>query len=77
MRSTERRRVRNRVVKTKLHRLEKTYLAAVTATKKEDASKALQSVTSALDKAAKVGVLHRATVNRKKSRLAVRLNKLK
>jgi small subunit ribosomal protein S20 len=77
MRSTERRRVRNRAVKTKLHRLEKTYLAAVTDAKKEDASKALKSVTSALDKAAKRGVLHRGRVNRKKSRLALRLNKVK
>lgn len=76
MRSTERRRVRNRAVKTKLHRLEKTYLAAVTGAKKEEAHTALQTVTSALDKAAKGGVLHRATVNRKKSRLALRLNKL-
>ncbi len=77
VRSTERRKLRNRSVKTKLHRLEKTYLAAVTDGKKEDAAKALNAVTSALDKAAKVGVVHRATVNRKKSRLAVRLNKVK
>lgn len=77
VRSTERRKLRNRSVKTKLHRLEKTYLTAVTDGKKEDAAKALNAVTSALDKAAKVGVVHRATVNRKKSRLAVRLNKVK
>ena len=77
VRSSERRKLRNRSVKTKLHRLEKTYLAAVTDGKKEDAAKALNAVTSALDKAAKVGVVHRATVNRKKSRLAVRLNKVK
>lgn len=77
MRSTERRKVRNRSVKTKLHRLEKTYLTAVTGGKKEDAAKALKEVSSALDKAVKGGVVTRATVNRKKSRLAVRLNKAK
>jgi small subunit ribosomal protein S20 len=77
MRSNERRRLRNRAVKTKLHRLEKTYLAAAAAGKKDDAGKALKDVTSALDKAAKGGVVHRATANRKKSRLALRLNKLK
>ncbi len=77
MRSSERRRVRNRAVKTNLHRLEKTYLAAVTTGKKDDAAKALQNVTSAFDKAAKVGVVHRGTADRKKSRLALRLNKLK
>ena len=77
MRSTESRRLRNRAVKTKLHRLEKTYLPAVQGGNKEDAAKALKNVTSALDKAAKGGAVHRATVNRKKSRLAVRLNKVK
>jgi small subunit ribosomal protein S20 len=77
MRSNERRRLRNRAVKTKLHRLEKTYLATAAAGKKDEAGKALKDVTSALDKAAKGGVVHRATANRKKSRLALRLNKLK
>lgn len=77
MRSNERRRLRNRAVKTKLHRLEKAYLAAVAAGKKDEASKALKDVTSAFDKAAKGGVVHRATADRKKSRHALRLNKLK
>jgi small subunit ribosomal protein S20 len=77
MRSNERRRLRNRNVKTKLNRLEKSYLAAAAAGKKDDAAKALKDITSALDKAAKGGVVHRATVNRKKSRLALRLNKVK
>jgi small subunit ribosomal protein S20 len=77
MRSNERRRLRNRNVKTKLNRLEKSYLAAAAAGKKDEAAKGLKNITSALDKAAKGGVVHRATVNRKKSRLALRLNKLK
>ena len=77
VRSSETRRLRNRAVKTKLHRLEKAYLAAIKDGKKDDAAKALRDVKSALDKASKVGVLHRATASRKKSRLAVRLNKLK
>jgi small subunit ribosomal protein S20 len=77
MRSSERRRVRNRAVKTKLSRLEKAYLAAVAAGKKEDAGKALKDITSAFDKAAKAGAVHRATADRKKSRLALRLNKMK
>jgi small subunit ribosomal protein S20 len=77
MRSTERRRLRNRAVKTKLHRLEKAYLAAAAAGRKDEAGKVLKEVTSALDKAAKGGVVHRAAANRKKSRLALRLNKLK
>lgn len=76
-RSSERRRLRNRAVKTKLSRLEKTYLAAVGAGKKDEAAKALRDVSSGFDKAAKAGTVHRATANRKKSRLALRLNKLK
>jgi small subunit ribosomal protein S20 len=41
--------------------------------KKDDASKALRDISSAFDKAAKSGVIHRATADRKKSRLALRL----
>jgi small subunit ribosomal protein S20 len=77
MRSSERRRLRNRAVKSKLSRLQKAYLAAVEAGKKDEAGKALKEAHSAFDKAAKRGVVHRATANRKKSRLAVRLNKMK
>ena len=77
MRSSERRRVRNRAVKSRLTRLEKAYLLAVSGTKKDEAAKALKDVTAAMDKAAKAGVMHRGAANRKKSRLAVRLNKLK
>ena len=77
MRSNERRRQLNRASKTKLHRLEKAFLATMEAGKKDEAGKALRDVASALDKAAKTGVLHRATANRKKSRLALRLAKVK
>jgi ribosomal protein S20 len=45
--------------------------------KKPEAADALRAVTSALDKAAKSGVIHSATASRKKSRLSVRLNALK
>jgi len=77
MRSNERRRLRNRAVKTRLHRLERAYLEATEAGKREEAAKALRDVTSAFDKAAKTGVVHRRTAGRKKSRLALRLNKVK
>jgi ribosomal protein S20 len=42
--------------------------------KKDEAAKLLPDVHSAFDKAVKSGVLPRATVNRKKSRLAAALN---
>ena len=77
MRSTERRRLRNRAVKTRLRRLEKKYLAAVLKGDRQEATTAFREVASALDKSVKTGVLPRANVNRKKSRLSVRLNQLK
>jgi small subunit ribosomal protein S20 len=77
MRSSARKNARNRSVKSRLHTLEKKYLALVTSGKKDDAATALKAVTSAFDKAAKKGVLHKGTVNRKKSRLSVRLNAVK
>jgi small subunit ribosomal protein S20 len=73
MRNSARKQLQNRSIKSRLHTLEKNYLELLGAGKREDASKALRVVTSAFDKAAKSGVVHRATANRKKSRLAVRL----
>lgn len=77
MRSSARKNAQNRSVKSRLHTLEKKYLALVTAGKKEDAATALKAVTSAFDKAAKKGVVHKGTASRKKSRLTVRLNAAK
>jgi len=77
VRNSARKQSANQSVKSRLHTLEKNYLAAVATGKKDDAAKALKTVISAFDKAAKTGVVHHATVSRKKSRLAVRLNGLK
>jgi small subunit ribosomal protein S20 len=77
MRNSARKHSQNRSIKSRLHTLEKGYLDLLSAGKKEDASKALSTVTSAFDKAAKKGVVHRATADRKKSRLAVRLAQAK
>lgn len=77
MRSSARKNAQNRSIKSRLHTLEKKYAALVTAGKKEDAAKALKDVSSAFDKAAKRGVVHKGTANRKKSRLSIRLNSVK
>jgi len=77
MRSSARKHAHNRSVKSRLHSLEKKYLALVSAGKKDEALEALRTVSSAFDKAAKTGVMHWAAANRKKSRLSVRLNSLK
>jgi len=73
MRNSARKHSRNRSVKSRLHTLEKNYLQLLEGGQKDAAANALRAVSSAFDKAAKAGVVHRATADRKKSRLAVRL----
>jgi small subunit ribosomal protein S20 len=73
-RSNERKHQHNRSIKSRLRRLEKDYRTLLADGKKAEAVKLLPGVHSAFDKAVKSGVLPRATVNRKKSRLAAALN---
>jgi small subunit ribosomal protein S20 len=77
VRSSARKQTANHMVNSRLKTLEKTYSELVVQGKKDDASTAYRDVSAALDKAAKTGVLHRSAANRKKSRLALRLNKMK
>lgn len=72
-RSSARRQIRNRSVKSRIKTLEKTYLGLVEAGDQPRASAALRDVTSALDKAAKTRIVHWGRVDRKKSRLALKL----
>ncbi len=77
MRNSARKQIQNRGINTRLHTLEKKFSELLGAGKKEDASKAYQTVVSALDKAAKTGTVPKTRASRKKSRLALQLNKLK
>ena len=77
MRNSARKQLHNRSIKSRLHTLEKFYLQLLDGGKKDDAAKALRVVTSAFDKAAKSGAVHRATADRKKSRLALRFARAK
>lgn len=77
MRSNERKRLHNRSIESRVRRLEKNCRQLVTSGKKDDAAKSLREVASALDKAVKSGVLHKSAANRKKSRLALALNRMK
>ncbi len=77
MRNSARKKQHNRSIKSRLHSMERSYLALLGAGKKEDAGKALRSLSSAFDKAAKTGIVHRSTADRKKSRLAVRFAQAK
>jgi small subunit ribosomal protein S20 len=77
MRNSARKHLQNQSVKSRLHTLETSYAKSLAAGKKEDAAKTLRLLVSALDKAAKAGVIHQARANRSKSRLSVRLNAVK
>jgi len=77
MRNNARKQLHNRSVKSRLKSLERAYADAVKAGKKEDANAAYRKISSAFDKAAKSGVIHRSKANRKKSRLAARLAAVK
>ena len=73
VRSSERKRLHNRSIKSRLKSLQRAYEDAVQSGKKEDANAAYRKVSSAFDKAAKSGVILSRTANRKKSRLSARL----
>ena len=77
MRNSARKHGQNQSVKSRLKTLEKTYLRLVSEGKKQEAAGALRQVSSAMDKAAKKGVVHKGTVSRKKSRLSLKLNAVK
>jgi small subunit ribosomal protein S20 len=70
-----RRNLLNRQAKSKLKTLEAQFVKLVKEGKKEEAAKALRTVNSAFDKAAKSRAIHPRTGDRKKSRLAAQLNK--
>jgi len=77
MRNSARKQLHNRSIQSRLRKLEKGSREATIAGKKTDGAKALKDALSALDKAVKSGVLHRATANRKKSRLTLAFNRVK
>jgi len=73
MRNSARKQRHNRSIKSRLKSLEHAYAEALAGGKKEDAAAAYRKLSSAFDKAAKTGIIHKAKANRKKSRLAARL----
>jgi small subunit ribosomal protein S20 len=77
MRNSARKHAHNRSLKSRLHTLENSFLELLKTGKKDAAAQTLRTVTSAFDKATKSGVIHRATADRKKSRLALRLARAK
>lgn len=76
-RNSVRKHQRNHSVKSSLRTLEKRYLGLLSTENKDQAMASFRTVSSALDKAAKSGVIHKGTADRKKSRLASRLQAAK
>jgi len=74
MRGSARKAAQNTAVKSRLRKTERRYLELVKAGNKDEAGKAYKQLASHLDKAAKTGVIHRGTADRKKSRMSIRLN---
>ena len=77
MRNSARKRLQNRSIKSRLKTLERAYADALKGGKKEEASTAYRNLSSAFDKAAKKGTIHKGKADRRKSRLAARLNAVK
>ena len=77
VRNNARKRLQNRSVKSRLKTLERAFADATKSGKKEEASTAYRKLSSAFDKAAKSGVIHKSKANRKKSRLAANLAAVK
>ncbi len=76
MRQSIKRTARNRVRKEKLKKALKSYRGALAAGDASVAAQELVKATRAVDKAGVKGILHKNTVNRKKSRLARAANRM-
>lgn len=76
-RQSEKRRVRNRSIRSRVRSSIRSYLEAVDASNGDMAAERLAEVTKLIDSAAGKGVYHRNTAARTKSRLHKRLSALK
>ena len=67
---------RNKAAKSALKTVVKKFDSAVAAGDKEQADGAFKAAVKSVDKAVKKGILHKNTAARKKSSMAVKMNKL-
>ena len=77
IRADEAKRLQNKSVKSELKTLMRGFLGLCTAKELEKARKEIPLLFSKLDRAVKKGVIRENTANRRKSRLARRLNPAK
>jgi len=73
-RQSEKRRIRNRLVRTRMRNSVKRARLALDASDREAAEAIVRQACRELDKAAQKGIIHRNTAARTKSRLARKLN---
>lgn len=76
MRQAEKRRLRNKAVKTRVRNVVKEFQEVLEAGKSQEALAQLPSVYKTLDKAASKGVIHKRRAAAFKSKLAKRLHQL-
>lgn len=74
-RANKKRRTRNIRVNTQIKKSIKKFQTLVQENKIDEAKKFLPKLSSVLDKAAKKGIIHPSTSDRRKSRLTKRINK--
>ena len=72
---TEKKRANNRIVKSGIKVSLKSFEHAIVSKDEEAISQAYKKATSTIDKAAIKGTIHKNTANRRKSRLALRINR--
>jgi small subunit ribosomal protein S20 len=73
-RQSEKRRVRNKSVRSEVRTSAKKVLGAVATNDRAAADEALRSFSALVDSAARKGVYHQNTAARKKSRMALKVN---
>jgi small subunit ribosomal protein S20 len=76
-RQGEKRRLRNKMIKSRAKTLVKDFVGLVEEKKKDEARKMLVEVSSFLDQAVSKGIFHRNTAARKKSRMSHLLSGMK
>ena len=75
-RQSEKRRMHNRIIRSRVRTSVKRVLSAVEENDREKAENAYQEFTSLIDSAARKGVYHSNNAARKKSRMAKKINAL-
>ena len=76
IRSSERKRARNKPIRTALKTYIRSAQTEINANDEDDAALAVVRAISALDKAANKGIIHRNQAARRKSRLMAKYNKI-